>query len=69
MKGEFNCEPRGGNENALLISKLTAHTKGKWREGERQRERESERETDRKRWRRIKNKAYAPLDKPMNYAK
>jgi len=60
MKGEFNCEPRGGNENALLISKLTAHTKGKQRGTTQERERE--------RWR-IKNKAYAPLDKPMNYAK
>jgi len=28
MKAELNCEPRGGNENLLLISKLTAHTKG-----------------------------------------
>lgn len=53
MKGELNW-----TENALLISKLTAHTK--WQGG---REAEKLEEAG---W---KNKAYAPLDKPMNYAK
>lgn len=42
MKGEFNCEPRGGNENPQLISKLTAPTKGN-RVGRRKREGEIER--------------------------
>lgn len=54
MKGEWNW-----TENALLISKLTAHTK--WQGARKEEEEELEAG-----W---KNKAYAPLDKPMNYAK
>lgn len=60
MKGEWNW-----TENALLISKLTAHTK--W-QGTRKAEEEMLEEEGKLEagW---KNKAYAPLDKPMNYAK